>query len=345
MDVDTRSFELLEALARDGSLTAAARQLHVSQPALSQRLTGLEARLGLQLFERQGRRLTPTRAGRRMVHTAAAVLAELRAAARDLDDLRHEREGVLRFASQCSTNYQWLPQLLRPYRERCPGVEVRIEHVPDDEPVAAVLADRLDVGLVVKGDRQMEGAAVRPLFDDEMVAVVAEDHSWAGRPFVDAADFDDAHLILFDAYDPARVPSLALPIPPDARPARVTTTPVVTELLVEMVAAGQGVTILASWVAEPYLRTHGVRAVRISAHPQHRTWSSVTRRGDQPAHVDAFVDLLLAHFADRQPPALLGMDGSLAGTGSGRAESSETGEEASGALGVGLVGSAMHALP
>ena len=59
-----RTFELLEALAADGTLTAAARRLHVGQPALSQRLTGLEDRLGVRLFERKGRALVrPGRGG------------------------------------------------------------------------------------------------------------------------------------------------------------------------------------------------------------------------------------------------------------------------------------------
>lgn len=297
MDLDTRTLELLEALAVDGTLTAAAQRLHVSQPALSQRLTGLESRLGIRLFERQGRRLVPTRAGRRMLHTSQAVLAELRAAARDLDDLRLGRDGVLRFTSQCSTNYQWLPPVVRAYRERSPGVEVRIDTVPGDEPVPALLADRIDVGLVVKADRLTDGVTLTPLFEDEMVAVVAHDHPWADRPFVEAADFDDVHLVLFDSYDPTRVPPLPLPVPAGARPARVTTAPVVTELLVQMVATSHDVTVLARWVVEPYLGGHGVRAVQLTATPETRTWSCATRRGPQPPHIATFVDLLAAHFA------------------------------------------------
>jgi LysR family transcriptional regulator for metE and metH len=302
MDVDARTFELLEAIAADGTLTAASRRLHISQPALSQRLSGFEARLGVALFERQGRCLVPTRAGRRMITTSNTVLAELRAAERDLDDLRNGRSGIIRFASQCSTNYQWLPPVIHAYRERCHGVEVRIDSVPGDEPVPALLADQVDVALVVKADRLTDGVTLTPLFDDEMVAVVARDHPWAERPHVQAGDFDDVHLVLFDSYDPTRVPALPLPLPAGARPARVTTAPVVTELLVEMVATSHDVTVLASWVVEPYLRSHGVRAVRLTATPETRTWSCATRRGDQPPHVDTFVGLLTDHFSQRSTP-------------------------------------------
>jgi LysR family transcriptional regulator, regulator for metE and metH len=306
MDLDTRTLELLEAIASDGTLTAAAQRLHVSQPALSQRLSGLEARLGLPLFERQGRRLVPTRAGRRMTLAAGTALRELRAAARDLDDLRHERDGSLRFVSQCSTNYQWLPPVVHTFADRCPGVEVRIESVADDDPIAALIDDRVDVALVIKSDRRSEALRTRPLFDDEVVAVVPDDHPWAGRPHVDAADFDGIDLVLFDSYDPARTPRLPLPIPAASRPGRVITTPPVGELIIEMVCAGQGVAVLPGWVAAPYRESRRVTTVRITATPEVRTWSCVTRQGDRPHHVDAFVELLADLFAGGAAPVAAG---------------------------------------
>jgi LysR family transcriptional regulator for metE and metH len=300
MDLDTRTLELLEAVAADGTLTAAARRLHVSQPALSQRLTGLEARLGVVLFERQGRRLVPTRAGRRMIHAAVAALAELRSAARDLDALRHS--PVLRFASQCSTNYQWLPPVVQQFTERCPGAELRIETAPDDDVIAALLDDRLDVGLANKTDRRMQAVATLPLFDDEMVAVVPAGHPWADRQFARARDFDGVNVIVFDSYDPARVPALPLPLPHGARPGRVTTTPAVSELLVELAAAGQGVGVLPGWVAAPYTAGGRVVAVRLSETPEVRTWYCAWRRGEEPPHIHAFVEVLREHFSGNAVP-------------------------------------------
>ena len=82
MDIDVRDLELLEAIDRHQTLTAAADQLYVSQPALSQRLVKLEQRLGTPLFER-GRRLVATEAGRRTLRAAQVTLAELRNAVRE----------------------------------------------------------------------------------------------------------------------------------------------------------------------------------------------------------------------------------------------------------------------
>ncbi|MFC9293483.1 LysR family transcriptional regulator [Streptomyces sp. NPDC057011] len=294
MDVDLRDLELLEATAEAGSLTAAAERLYVSQPALSQRLTRLEARLGMRLFDRKGRRLIPNAAGRRLLVAARQILGELESASRDLRDIRDGRDRRVRFAAQCSTTFPWLPPVLRAFRAREPDIEVRIETVPDDAPIPALLADRIDVALITKPDLQMDRVSLTTLFDDEMVAVVPEGHPWASREHLTARDFDGADLVLYDFYDQKRIPSMPLPLPTGARPARITTMPVVTDLVVEMVAGGQGVTVLPNWVAAPYVSSHGLALVRIGARPLTRTWYCATRPGPRPPHLDAFVEELVS---------------------------------------------------
>ncbi|WFB05641.1 LysR family transcriptional regulator [Streptomyces sp. LX-29] len=295
MTVDLRDLELLAATADSGSLTAAAERLYVSQPALSQRLTRLEDRLGMPLFDRTGRRLVPNAAGRRLLVAAHHVLDELRSATRDLHEMRDGRNRRVRFTAQCSTTFQWLPPVIRAFRDRHPDAEVRIESVPDDAPVPALLADRVDVALVTKPDPEMDRVSLTRLFDDEMVAVVPSDHPWAARPHLTAKDFTDAHLILYDAYDQTRIPSIPLPLPPQARPARITTMPVITDLVIEMVAGGQGATILPNWAAAPYTDSHGLALIQIDATPMARTWYLATRQGPRPPHLQAFVDELTTH--------------------------------------------------
>ncbi|MFG2823790.1 LysR family transcriptional regulator [Kitasatospora sp. NPDC048365] len=295
MDVDLRDLELLAATAETGSLTAAAAKLYVSQPALSQRLTRLEDRLGQPLFDRAGRRLVPNAAGRRMLAAARHVLAELDSAERDLRDLRDGRQRRVRFTAQCSTTLPWLPPVIRAFRDREPDAELRIETVADDAPVPALLADLVDVALVTKPDRELDRVRLTPLFEDEMVAVVPDHHPWAQRGHLTARDFTDARLVLYDIYDQSRIPAVPLPLPTGARPARITLMPVITDLLIEMVAGGQGVTVLPNWVAAPYAAGHRLALVRLGARPLTRTWYCATRPGPRPPHIDAFVDCLTTH--------------------------------------------------
>jgi LysR family transcriptional regulator for metE and metH len=277
MDVDIRDLELLEALGEHATLTAAARHLYVSQPALSQRLLRLEERLATPLFERRGRQLVANAAGRRMLQAAQTTLRELRAARLDLHELADGRRRPLRLASQCSTNYEWITDVVRPLHQRLPRTELRIEPLPDDDPIAA-------------------------LFDDELRAVVSSSHPWASRASVAAADFGEVHLVLCDGYDQARTPAMPLPIPPGARPARLTTAPIGVDMLIELVATGDAVTVLPSWVIAPYLATHDVASVAVGDPPRRRTWYCATRP-ERSDVIDAVVAILHAHLAGEAPRA------------------------------------------
>lgn len=295
MELDLRDLELLNALADYQTLTAAAENLYVSQPALSQRLSKMEDKLGVLLFDRLGRKLVPNPAGRRMLAASRQILTDLRSAERDVRDIGNGRDRRVRFTAQCSTTFQWLPPILRSFRARHPDAAVLIEAVTDDDVIGALLDDRLDVALVHKPERRMDLVEVTTLFDDEMVAVVAAGHPWATRRHVTARDFDDTHLILYDGYDQSRIPATPLPIPHGARPARVTTMPMLTDIVIEMVVGGEGVTVIPNWMALPFVDSHGVGIVQVGAKPQTRTWSCATRRGAQPAHIAAFADELVQH--------------------------------------------------
>lgn len=294
MSVDLKDFELLDALGRHQTLTAAARHLYVSQPALSQRLLKLEDRLGVSLFERRGRRLVATAAGERLLDAARVVLAEVQAATADVMALAGGDRVTVRVASQCSTNFQWLAPVLRTLHARVPQADVQITSPVAGTEIDALVGGDLDLVLVNKLDRQIDAVRLDRLFDDELVAVVAHSHPWARRHHVDAADFADVHLVLYDAYDPSRVPAVPLPVPVGARVGRLSALPVGTDMLIELVRDGEAVTILPSWTAAPYLTDASLCAVQVGATPSARTWYAATRHGSRSPELQALVDTLVA---------------------------------------------------
>ena len=292
MDLDIRDLELLEALERHQTLTAAANHLFVRQPALSQRLLRLEQRLGAPLFERRGRGIVANPAGARMLRAARVALSELRDAVRDVDEIRTGTRDTVRIWTQCSTNYQWLPGMLREFRRLQPSADVTVEAVPDDAHIDALVRGDIDVAIVNKLDRQMDRVRLQELFDDEMLAIVASDHPWARKAYADADDFAEAHLMMFDSYDPARTPATPLPIPNGVQPAKLTLLPLVTDLIVEAVIASDAITVMPSWIVAPHLATGRVVGVQIGAEAHGRTWYAATRRGAQTEQITTFVEVL-----------------------------------------------------
>lgn len=281
MSIDLPDLQLVRAVAQEGTLTGAAEQLYLTQPALSYRLKTLEERLGGKLFERGGRRMRLTPMGERLLETAGRVLKEVAEAEADLGAIAAGRKGTLRIASECYTSYHWLPPILRAFAKRYPDVDVRIVAEATEEPIPSLLDGRLDVAILTKMDGRASELRLSPLFRDEMVAVVAEGHPWTTLPHAQAEDFAGEHLILYQSYARDRRPPRPLPLPPGAVPARLTTLPMTTEAVIEMVKAGMGVTVMASWAAAGYLAGEPLRSVPVTAEGLWRTWHAATRP-DQP---------------------------------------------------------------
>ena len=195
--LDLRHLRLVRAVVEEGSLTAAAARLALSQPALSHQLVGVEGRLGVDLFERRGRSLVLTEAGARVLASAGVVLAEVERAEADLAALAAGLAGTRRVATECFTTYHWLPDVVAELRRGYPGVAVELAASVSERLGEALAARAIDVGLVTLVDGLPDGLALTPLFDDEVVAVVPEGHPWSERPFVAAADFASEHLFVY----------------------------------------------------------------------------------------------------------------------------------------------------
>jgi LysR family transcriptional regulator for metE and metH len=197
LDLEIRHLRLVAGIADTGSVTKAAVSLNLTQSALSHQLRDIEARFKTPLFLRVGKRMVLTAAGQRVLETARRVLDELGGAEADVRRIAQCGDGVIRVATECNTGYHWLPPLLRVFNRKHPRVTVNV--MPDTtRPVQALLEGRLDVAILTSAvsDRRLR---LRPLFDDEMVAVVARTHPLARQPWVSARDLAAQHLLVYSS--------------------------------------------------------------------------------------------------------------------------------------------------
>jgi DNA-binding transcriptional LysR family regulator len=163
-------------------LTQAAAVLCLTPSAVSASIRNLEERYATPLFDRVGRRIELSAAGRIFLAEARRTLASARAAEETLAELGTLQRGSLAIhASQTIASY-WLPPLLVAFQRRHPAIALRME-VGNTESVAqAVLLGEADIGFV-EGAIQEQALAVEAVAQDRLIVVVARDHPWAdGRP-------------------------------------------------------------------------------------------------------------------------------------------------------------------
>ena len=293
MDLEVRHLRLVTAVAEHRSLTKAGDVLHLTQSALSHQLSDIEHRLGAKLFLRLNKRMLLTPAGERLLESARSVLSELECAEDAIRNGLKPRAVPLRISTECYTSYHWLPAVLKPFRQQFPGVDVRIDAMSTTRPLTPLVEGKLDLALMTSTVRDSR-LAVRPLFEDEHVAIVAPGHRFASRPHVRPADFREERLFTYVPRDESSFVTEILE-PAGVLPASI--EPVqLTEALIEMVKAGLGVAVLARWAVTPHVRDGSLRAVRVTPHGYYRHWHAVVPKHLADAdYIAGFVRMLIDH--------------------------------------------------
>lgn len=173
-----RELLYVTTIAQEGSLTKAAQKLFITQPALSHSLTGIERALGQTLFRRESRGLVPTYAGERYCETAREILrmyGDLEQELAEMQGLRRGRVlmGITRFLSM-----ELMPKVFPLYRERYPGIEVRLWEEPSNRLLEMLATRQLDFGVMNLTEEEMgqmaEGYDCRPLYRDPFVIAAAK---------------------------------------------------------------------------------------------------------------------------------------------------------------------------
>ena len=160
------------AVAEREHVTQAAQALNLTQSATSSAVAALEGRHGVRLFDRLGRRIVLTAAGKIFLAEARALLAQSAAAERALADLAGLKTGVVSLAASQTVGNYWLPPLLKTFAETYPGLSIRLQ-IGNTESVAAMTgAGEIDLGFV-EGEIEGRQVAATPIGEDEMVVVAA----------------------------------------------------------------------------------------------------------------------------------------------------------------------------
>lgn len=204
MKIDFDGVQAFVAVAECASFSRAARELHITQTALTRRIQKLEAYLGLRLLDRTTRRVDLTVVGREFLPRARSLVHEMTSSVERLKDMARAGRGLLTLACIPSMTTHVLPELLRDYGRLHPDNRVRLLDGASAEVRDAVLAGRAELGIAVQGEAQAE-LAETVLFADPLVFICRAPHPLHERASVTWADMRGVELIGVSSFTATRV--------------------------------------------------------------------------------------------------------------------------------------------
>jgi LysR family transcriptional regulator for metE and metH len=286
--LEIKHLRMLRAIADTGNMTRAAQRLCISQSGLSQQLKDIENKLAVDLFFRTPKRMIPTAMGAQLLHTAAAVVATVEAAELEIERAVAGEAGELRLGTQCIFCYKWLPHVLKTFQRQFPGIDVDVGNASD--PAEELRSKRFDIviGALPTADDTFVDV---PLFEDQLVCIMATAHPLCGQAFIRYTDFRHHKLIIHVEKAQSKIYQQML------RPRGIEPKGVMTvsspQAIVAMVAADFGLSAFPAWAIRSTLAGGSICARPITRAGLPLTWRAVyLKTRMMPTYHKAFIQAL-----------------------------------------------------
>ena len=268
--IDSRQLRAFVSLARHGSFTVAAKDLCLTQSAVSHSVRALEEELDCRLFDRLGKKILLSLAGEHLLPHAEEILKQMEKARTGITKLSEWGQSRLRICASATACQHILPSVLREFQKTFPKVQLSIE--PGDTREALEMLDqkKIDCAICLE-DEFEERFEFRRLFADELLFVVGADHPWAKHGRVNPGEIADQKYVLYskatrtfdliESYFSAEQISLNTIVELRSM-----------EAIKELVKIGIGISILAPWVAEKELADGSLCAFPLGRRKLKRQW-------------------------------------------------------------------------
>lgn len=270
--MEITSLQAFVEVADRGSFSAAADTLYLTQPAVSKRVAQLERELDARLFDRIGRKVSLTAAGRVLLPRARRLINDARELKRLVADLSGEVHGRLVMGTSHHIGLHRLPSPLKHYTERYPQVELDIRFMDSEAACRAVETGDLELAIVTLPPEPPENLSMQTIWDDPLAFMVAIDHPLAGRDAIDLEELLEYPAVLPGSTTYTRA-ILERAVRDAGRGLRVGMATNYLETLHMLVATGLGWSLLPATVLDDKVCAIAVNGMQLS-----RRLGAVTHR-------------------------------------------------------------------
>lgn len=297
-----RQLEVFEAIARLGSFTRAAEELHLTQPTVSMQIKKLTDAVGLPLFEQVGKKVYLTDAGKALQQFSREIFDQFARFETLLADLKGVKQGRLRLAVITTAKY-FIPRLLGPFCRQYPGIDVAMK-VSNRERILERLANNED-DLYILGQAPEESHVIaEPFLPNPLIVLAPADHPLARQKNIPLQRLAEEPFLLREAGSGTRI-ALEQLFAQHSLKMKVRMELGSNEAIKQAVVGGLGISVLSRHTLTPDMPTDQLAVLDVQGFPIERHWFVTYPKGKQLSVVaKVFVDYLRQaplHISDTSP--------------------------------------------
>lgn len=274
--IESRQIRAFVAVARRGSFTNGAKDVFLTQSAVSHAIKSMETDFGCHLFRRVGKHAVLTEAGDRLLQHCEEILQKMQEARADLSQLPECGRIALRIGAPMTVCQHIVPGVLRSLQEHFPQSGLKIETGDSPQLLAQLLAGRVDLAIMVEPEKRPD-LVCDPLFSDELHFLMPRTHTWAFVDEISGAQIEKTTLIV-----PNKTTRTHQLIAGYLRARRIVMDrfiePGSIESIKELVRNGLGIGVVAQWPIRAELQSGELVTRPLGKIPLGRQWHAVHLR-------------------------------------------------------------------
>jgi LysR family cyn operon transcriptional activator len=197
--MELRHLRYFQALAATLNFTRAAEKSHVTQSTLSHQIRQLEDELGVELFERVGKKVLLTEAGENLLDQVTPAMRMIDEAAWHIRDTTDEVKGTIRVGATHSFNIRLVPDCIAAFLNRHPSIKVVVEELSGNEITERLRQNQIDLGISYRPEDQTD-LHFEPLYNEELKLVVGKNHPLAKRKKIRMVELQMVRMTLLPQY-------------------------------------------------------------------------------------------------------------------------------------------------
>lgn len=269
--IDSRQLLAFKTLAETGSFTLAAKQLNLTQSAVSHSIKALEDDLGSPLINRLGRKIHLTEAGDLFLVAADRIHQRMQSVRGELQALNRWGAGRLRIGAGATACQYILPSVIREFRQTFPDSQLSISPNPAEDLMAELRGNEIDLALTLS-PLASDDVENRPIFEDHLLFAVAPSHPWAKRKVAPADEIDEQSFVTYSKGG-MTFESVQRHFRSEGYTFRKVIELGSMEAIKELVKIGIGVGIIAPWVAQKEIAEGSMHVLAPGRKQLKRTWA------------------------------------------------------------------------